>query len=87
MGFCVMMASTLPAAALSSPRFLGQVREQVRVMHDSLRPAQAYVGWIKCYILFHGKRYPGGMGKLEVERNVSVATQTQVLSALLFLYK
>ena len=29
----------------------------------------------------------GGMGKLEVERNVSVATQKQFLSALLFLCK
>ena len=81
------MSSTLLAAPPSSPRLLDQVRERIRVKHYSLRTEQAYVGWIKCYILFHGKRYPGGMGKLEVERNVSVATQTQVLSALLFLYK
>jgi len=75
---------------------LEQVREQIRGRHYSLILEPAYVGWIKRYILFHGKRHPLGIGKLEVEaflgalvveRNVSVATQTQVLSALLFLYK
>jgi len=59
MGFCVMMSSILPAAAPSSPRLLEQVREQIRVRHYNLRLERAYVGWIKCYILFHGKRYRG----------------------------
>ena len=62
-----MMSSTFPAAALSSPRLLKQVREQIRVRHYSLRPEQAYVGWIKRYILFHDKRHPREMGKVEVE--------------------
>lgn len=91
-----MMSSTLPAAAPSSPRLLEQVRKQVKVRHYSLRPEQAYVRWIKRYILFHDKRHPREMGKVKVEvflgalvveRNVSAATQTQALSALLFLYK
>ena len=91
-----MMSSTLPAVAPSAPRLLDQVRERIRVKHYSLRTEQAYVGWIKRYILFHGKRHPRDMGKVEVEaflgalaveRNVSAATQTQALSALLFLYR
>jgi len=54
------------------------------------------VQWVKRYIIFHAKRHPGEMGKpeveafltsLAVERNVSASTQTQALSALLFLYK
>jgi hypothetical protein len=54
------------------------------------------VQWARRYIIFHGKRHPADMGKREleafstslaVERNVSAATQTQALSALLFLYK
>ena len=90
------MSSTLLAAPPSSPRLLDQVRERIRVKHYSLRTEQAYVGWIKRYILFHDKRHPRDMGKVEVEaflgalaveRNVSAATQTQALSALLFLYR
>jgi len=54
------------------------------------------VQWAKRYIIFHGKRHPAEMGKQEIEvfltslavdRNVSASTQTQALSALLFLYK
>lgn len=90
------MSSTLLAAPPSSPRLLDQVRERIRVKHYSLRTEQAYVGWIKRYIFFNDKRHPRDMGKVEVEaflgvlaveRNVSAATQTQALSALLFLYR
>lgn len=78
------------------PKLLDQVRDRLRLKHYSLRTEQAYVGWIKRYIIFHDKRHPAEMGKLEletfltslaVERNVSASTQTQALSALLFLYK
>ena len=78
------------------PRLLGQVREKIRLKHYSIRTEQAYVDWIKRYILFHGKRHPQEMGKQEVEqflshlaveRNVAASTQNQALSAILFLYK
>ncbi len=91
-----MMSSTLSALAPPSPRLLEQVRERIRVKHYSLRTKQDYLGWIKRYILFHDKRHPRDMGKREVEaflgmlaveRNASAATQTQALSALLFLYR
>jgi integron integrase len=68
----------------------------VRLKHYSIRTEQAYVDWIKRYILFHGKRHPAAMGKLEVERflahlaverKVAASTQNQALSAILFLYK
>jgi len=81
--------------AESAPKLLDQVRERLRVKHYCLRTEDAYLGWIKRYILFHGKRHPSGMGKeeveaflthLAVERNVAAATQGQALSALLFLY-
>jgi len=82
--------------AVTPPRLLDQVRDRLRLKHYSLRTEQAYVGWIKRYIIFHGKRRPAEMGKTELEsfltslavdRNVSASTQTQALSALLFLYK
>lgn len=96
MELCVIMSSTLLAASSPAPRLLDLVRERIRVKHYSLRTEQAYTGWIKRYILFHDKRHPRDMGKVEVEaflgalaveRNVSAATQTQALSALLFLYR
>lgn len=91
-----MMLSPLLVSPPLSPRLLDEVRERIRVKHYSLRTEQIYVGWIKRYILFHDKRHPREMGKREVEaflgalaveRNVSAATQTQALPALLFLYR
>jgi len=54
------------------------------------------VSWIKRFILFHGKRHPRDMGVQEVEQflshlaiagHVAASTQSQALSALLFLYQ
>ncbi len=78
-----------------SPRLLDRVRERLRLKHYSLRTETAYLGWIRRFIHFHGKRHPSDLGKAEVEaflthlaveRNVAAATQNQALSALLFLY-
>jgi len=78
------------------PKLLARVRDRLRALHYSYRTEQSYVAWIKRFILFHGKRHPGSMGKSEVElflthlathRHVSASTQNQALSAILFLYK
>jgi site-specific recombinase XerD len=80
----------------SRPRLLDQVRQRIRALHYSYRTEQAYVYWIRFFILFSGKRHPRDMGKpaverflthLAAERNVAASTQTQALSALLFLYR
>lgn len=77
------------------PRFLEEVRDAIRTRHLSIRTEEAYVGWIRRYILFHGKRHPSMMGEhevnefltdLAVEQNVAASTQNQALAALLFLY-
>ena len=77
------------------PRLLDQVRQRLRVKHYSIRTEDAYIGWIRRYILFHGKRHPKEMGEneisaflthLAVEGKVSASTQNQALCALLFLY-
>ena len=52
----------------SSPKLLDQVRDLIRLKHYSIRTEQAYLGWIKRYILFHGKRHPKDMGADEVTR-------------------
>jgi integron integrase len=78
------------------PRLLEQVRTHLKVNHYSKKTEEAYIGWIKRYILFHNKRHPNEMGKdeiqkfinhLAVEQNVSSSTQNQALQAILYLYK
>jgi len=54
-----------------APRLLDQVITRLRLRHYSKRTEQAYVGWIKRYILFHDKRHPREMGKAEVEAFLS----------------
>ncbi len=72
------------------------VRDAIRARHYSRRTAQSYSRWIKRYILFHEKRHPLEMGEREINAfltdlavrgKVSASTQTQALSALLFLYR
>lgn len=91
-----MSDNTFSTSSPPAPRLLEVVRARIRLKHYSIRTERAYLGWIKRYIIFHGKRHPRDMGKreleaflsaLSVERNVSAATQTQALSALLFLYR
>ena len=47
---------------MSAPRLLDQVRERVRVKHYCLRTEEAYLHWIRRFILFHAKRHPREMG-------------------------
>jgi hypothetical protein len=44
------------------PRLLDRVREAARLRHMSRRTEEAYVGWIRRFILFHDKRHPDQMG-------------------------
>ena len=38
------------------PKLLDRVKQAVRARHYSQRTEEAYVMWIRRYILFHGKR-------------------------------
>ena len=78
------------------PKLLEDVRDLIRTRHYSYRTEEAYLNWIRKYILFHGKRHPAEMGAAEfseflthlaVKREVAASTQNQALAALLFLYK
>src|SRR5438876_3310410 len=91
------MPSFLPAAPRQSkPKLLDQVRQLMRLRHYSLRTEEAYVSWIRRYILFNGKRHPRELDEkhvsqfltdLAINGRVAAATQNQALNALLFLYK
>jgi len=78
------------------PKLLDRMRQVLRTKHYSYRTEQAYVGWVRRFILFHGKRHPQEMGRPEIEQflthlavegQVTASTQTQALCALLLLYK
>lgn len=80
----------------AKPRLLDVARDKVRARHYSYRTEQQYLGWIRRFILYHGKRHPAEMSAPDVERflthlavehNVSASTQNQALSAILFLYR
>jgi integron integrase len=80
----------------SSPRLLDQIRHAITARHYSHRTEKSYVGWVRRFVLFHGKRHPAEMGEAEItaflsdlatRRRVSASTQNQALSALLFLYR
>jgi len=77
-------------------KLLDQVSEALRTKHYAYRTEQAYLDWIKRYIIFHKKRHPKDMGANEIrefiaylatERKVAASTQNQALSAILFLYR
>ncbi len=86
-------ANTLPGA---KPKLLDQVRGKIRLKHYSIRTEQAYLDWVKRFVLFQQKRHPAEMGAAEVEAflthlavagKVSASTQNQAKAALLFLYR
>lgn len=91
-----MENGTTPESHGRPPKLLDQVRDAIRVRHYSIRTEDAYVHWIKRFILFHGKQHPRALdtaavsaflSHLAVDGKVSASTQNQALSALLFLYQ
>ena len=76
--------------------FVEEVRAAIRVRHYSLRTEQAYLDWIRRFILFHGKLHSREMAEpevaaflthLAVERRVAPGTQNLALNAIVFLYR
>ena len=78
----------------SPPKLLNAVREAIRLRHYSRRTEEAYIAWIRRFIVASGTRHPREMGETEVTaflsrlaaRGVAASTQNQALSAILFLY-
>jgi integron integrase len=93
----------IPLALLNAPpdptrrfRLLEMVRGRLRQRRYSRRTEEAYVGWIRRYVIFHDRRHPGSLGvehvrqflsALAIEQRVAPSTQNQALAALLFLYE
>ncbi len=90
------LVNTAFSGLRQKPKLLDQFRDTIRVRHYSIRTEQAYVQWVKRFILFHNKRHPKEMGRKEVEafltnlavtEKVSASTQNQALNAIVFFYR
>ncbi len=77
------------------PYLYDKVREAMRLRRLSPNTEKAYLGWMRRYILFFGRRHPRELGAPEVTEyltylvvkvKVANSTQNQALSSLLFLY-
>jgi len=84
------------APEAGSPKLLVQLRRALRLRHYSRRTEQAYVHWVRRFVVFSRMRHPAELGDAEisafltdlaVRRRVSASTQNQALGALLFLYR
>ncbi len=82
--------------AVEPRKLLDQVRDAIRARHYSRRTEEAYVHWIRRYILFHGKQHPRELGashvtefltSMAVRDHAAASTQNQALSGVLFLYR
>ena len=96
------MRPPIPIWQLNAPpdpdrrfRFMEIVRRRLRERRYSRRTEQAYVEWIRRFIVFNDRRHPADLGEAEVEaflsnlaseRRVAASTQNQALAALTFLY-
>lgn len=76
-------------------RFMEIVRRKLRERRYSRRTEEAYVHWIRRYIMYNDRRHPRDLGEAEVQRFLSslavedcvaASTQNQALAALTFLY-
>src|SRR5690349_9048760 len=76
-------------------KFLDQCREVSRFKRFSPRTEEAYVHWIRRFILWSGKRHPQDLGEpevreflthLAVQEKVAASMQNQALNALVFMY-
>jgi integron integrase len=77
-------------------KFLDQCREVMVFKRFSLRTQEAYLHWIRRFIIWSGKRHPKDMGGgevtsflayLAVNERVAASTQNQALNGLMFMYR
>lgn len=77
-------------------KLLDIMRDKIQFKHYSIKTEQSYISWAKRFIIYHNKRHPIEMGKIEIEQfltylatklNVSPTTQNQAFNAILFLYE
>ena len=87
---------TVYSSEKRKPKLLDLVRHKIQALHYSPRTEKTYIGWIKQFIFFHGKRHPVDMAEKEIneflsflaiKKHVTASTQNQALCAIVFLYR
>lgn len=82
--------------AVQRPKLLVMLRREIRLRHYSRRTEEAYTGWVRRFVRFHGYVHPEQLGApavraflsdLATRHRVSASTQNQARAALLFLYR
>ena len=63
------------------PRLLARVRDRIRFKHYSIRTEEAYVDWIRRFIVFHDKRHPSELDAAHVEAFLTDIAVTRHVSA------
>ena len=63
-------------------KLLDLIREQIRIRLYSIQTEKSYIGWIKCYILFHQKKHPIDMGKAEIKAFLTYLAVERKASAI-----
>lgn len=80
----------------SNRKLLDQLSDAIRARRYSPRTEEAYRGWVRRFVVYHGTRHPSDLGKREVneflthlavEEGASASTQSQARAAILFLYR
>ena len=66
------------------PKLLELVRGKIRLKHYSIRTEQAYLDWIKRYILHFHKQHPSESGATQVE---AFLTHLTVVGKFLLVHK
>lgn len=78
------------------PDLFEHIRRRIKRLNYSRRTEQAYLGWIRRFIIANGRVHPRHLDGAAVEAyltalastgHVSASTQNQAMSALLFLYR
>lgn len=73
-----------------TPRLGGRARAAMRLKHLSPRAEDAYLGWMRRYYDFHGRKDPATLGathltaflsSLATQRRIAASTQNQALAA------
>src|SRR5262245_1410193 len=87
----------MPADPPEKPlKLIPQMRRALRLGHYSPWTERTYIRWVIRFVRASGMRHPAELGEEDVTRflselaevrRVSASTQTQALSAILFLYQ
>ncbi|MDZ4200164.1 MAG: integron integrase, partial [Kiritimatiellia bacterium] len=91
-----VVGTTQVPGSVNWPVLETRLRDSLRIEHYSYATEKTYIGWIRRYIEFHGRKKPSTLDApdvtaflkhLAVAEQVAASTQNQALNAIVFLYR